>query len=203
MSAFILRIASRQKFKSDIQRMGESLMKLQQIVRYRLDFESKALTASGALMGAAFFLQSVYFFGVADLQQVGIGQLIFQLSLPVLIEASWFLLLRGFQFPIPMLYGMLGAGYCLILMVQTVAYGGVAAAIVAVPSCIVSALGLLAVTGGYVASRFVAVAALILTIVLRLIFGGIPEGVLELAALCGFAGMMVLFAAMKDPRKIK
>ncbi len=203
MSSSILRIASRQKFKSYLQRMGESPMKLQQLVRYRLDFDSKALTASGALMGAAFFLQSVYFFGMADLQQVGVGRLIFQLSLPVLLEVAWFLLLRGFQFPIPMLYGMLGSGYCLIVMVQTVVYGGLVGAIVAVPTCIVSALGLLAVTGGYVASRFVAVAALILTVVLRLIFGGIPEGLLEIAALCGFVGVIALFAAMKDPVRIK
>ncbi len=178
-------------------------MKLQQIIRYRMDFESKAMTASSAFMGLAFFLQSVYFFGFADLQKVSFLQLILQLSLPMLLEAAWFLLLRGFQLPAPGLYGILGASFCVLIMVQTVVYGGIVAAIVAVPTCLIASLGVLAVTGGYLASRFAAVSALLLTVVLRLVLGGLPEDMLEWSILCGLFGMMTLFATLQDPKKAR
>ncbi len=178
-------------------------MKLQQIVRYRLDFDSKALTVSGALMGLAFFLRSVHYFGLADLQQVGFSQLLLLLTLPMLLEAAWFMLLRGFGASGVGLYGILGALYCLLVMVQTVVFAGFLSAILAVPACIVAGLGVLLVAGGLVASRFAAVAALIITVALRFVFGGLPEGLLEYAALSGLFGLMSLFAAMRDPRRAR
>ncbi len=176
-------------------------MKLKQVVRYRLNFEGEWVTTSCVFMALAFFLQAVYFFGFANLRQIGFFAIVFQMILPMLLELAWLVLLRGIQLNAPGIYGILAAVLCVLVMVQTVFTGALLAAILSVPALLIAGLLVLAVTGGMVGRRYVGVCGCVLVLVLRVLFGGLSLLLPELAVLCGISAVMTLLGALEDPKK--
>ncbi len=176
-------------------------MKLKQVVRYRLDFDARAVTTSSVLMALAFFLQAVYFFGFADLRHIGFFAIAFQLILPMLVEIAWLVLLRGVRLNAPGLFGILGAVLCALIMVQTVVTGEILGAIFSVPTLLLAGLLVLAVTGGMMTSCVPAVIVCIATIAARVLFGGLPLLLPEVAALCSIGAVAAIFGALEDPKK--
>ncbi len=176
-------------------------MKLTRIAFYRMNPEHKGITASAAFMGLAFFLRALYFFAWEPIDQVGIVALIFQLGLPLVLEAGWFILLRGVRLNMPFVYGLLGAVVVLSILAQTIVGGSLLAIILALVTCLTSGLGFLAVNLGYVNSRFVAVIPLLLLIILRLIFGGLPQPLLEMAVLANTVSLLSYIATLSNTQK--
>lgn len=172
-------------------------MKIKQLVRCRMDMDRRGFRASAALMGAAFFIQAVYYFGFADLRQLGIGVILVQMVLPMLLEAAWFILLRQVRLNAPGVYGILGACLYLLIMVQTAMAGSLIAAIVGLITLLPAAIGLFAVIGGYVCSRIWAVGGGILALIGRVLFGGLPVFLPEVAALCGIVAVLFLLDAVE------
>ncbi len=176
-------------------------MKLKQMIRYRLDMEGQWANTAGVLMGLAFFLQAVYFFGFANLRQIGFFAIAFQMILPMVLELAWIVLLRGVKLNAPGLYGIFGAVLCVLVMLQTVVTGTLPAAILSVPTLLAAGILVLAVIGGFVSSRFVAVGACVLVLVLRVLFGGLPLLLPELAVLCSIGAVLAILGALVDPDK--
>ncbi len=176
-------------------------MKLTRIASYQMDLEHKGMIASAAFMGLAFFFRALYFFAWKPIDQVGVWALIFQLILPLLLEAGWFILLRGVRLKMPIVYGILGAAVCLSVMTQTIVGGSLLALILAVLTCLICALGFLAVILGYVNSRFVAAAPLLLLMLLRLIFGGLPQPLLEMGVFANAASLLAYMAALSNQKQ--
>lgn len=181
-------------------------MNLRKTHNYRMDFESKQHFAVATLMGGAFFLRAVYYFGFTRPENVGVWNLLIFLILPMLLEAGYMVLLRGIRFNAPGVYGMMGAGYCLLLMLQSFQSGGVLRIILAVLAYLACAVSILAVTAGLL-SKGVAVALLLLTLGGRfLIFDlsgyvfsfRIVAFIREAAALCGISSLYCLCAGLKE-----
>ncbi len=162
-------------------------MKLK-ICRCRLKMESGWLTASGCLMGLAFFLQAVHYFAIDNILQMGIGSVIFLLVLPMLAEVAWFVPLRGLRLDWPVYYIAAGEVLCLLILVQTAMMGDLIGAIV----WSLLLLGAMAVLGLALFGKLrFDLAGWIITgiTVLRLILGGISGILAEVAALCTLASL--------------
>lgn len=184
---------------------------MKQLVRYKLNFDSKFLAASGVLMGMAFFMQAVYYFGVADLAQVGVAELILGLIMPMLLEAAWCILLRGIRLNAAGVFAILGAIFSLLLIVQTCFFGGVFQIILAILGYLLAAVAFLAVAGGFIPYRFVAATVYAVVLCIRFLAFGMAgflsnkdwEGILlEAPALCLLAAMTCFFGGI-SPAQVK
>lgn len=189
-------------------------MRLDQLVRvkYQIRFESKWIPYSGFFAGLGIFLLCVMFFGLNDFTELGTSGLVMSLVLPLVLLAGYGILLRGFKVKTVPVYGILGALYCLIMIIRAASYGGAGSTLLAVIWYIISGVVVLAVTLGILPGRVFIVAALLLPVLYRLIFvdidfylkqkdyvGFLPEA----AALCGllafsFFGLCLKSAAKDD-----
>ena len=92
-------------------------MKLKRVIRYQVEIGSKMSELSAALMGAAFFLQALYFFLVKDLSSCSAGEVILRLILPLVASAAWLVLLRLTPVNNACLYGVCAAVLCALLAI--------------------------------------------------------------------------------------
>lgn len=173
---------------------------------YRMDFEGRRHFATAALMGCAFFLRAVYYFGFTRPETVGAWNLIIFLILPMLLEAAFMVLMRGVRYNAPGVYGIMGAAYCLLLLLQGFQSGTVVRIILSIIAYLACGVAVIAVTGGLL-SRGVAVTALFLTLAVRFLFFDLSGYVFsfrviafiqEAAALCGILGLGMLCLGLKE-----
>lgn len=181
-------------------------MALKQTYRYRMDFDSKQHVAAAALMGCAFFLRIAYFFGFTRPESAGVWNLIVLLILPMLMEVAYMVMIRGIKLDLPNIYGIMGAGYCLLLLLQSFSCGNVLRIILAVVGYVLCGAAMLGIGWGML-SKSLTVLVLIVTFAVRfLVFdlGGyifsfrLIEFILEAAALCGILGLACLSGGLKD-----
>ena len=173
---------------------------------YRMDFEGRRHFWTTALMGCAFFLRAVYYFGFTRPETVGAWNLIIFLIAPMFIEAAFMVLMRGIRYNAPGVYGIMGAAYCLLLMLQSFQSGSVVQIILGVIAYLVCGAAVIAVTGGLL-SKGVAVTALFSTLVVRFLcfdLSGyifsfrIVTFIREASALCGILGLGMLCLGLKE-----
>ena len=88
---------------------GGAIMKLKRMIRYQVEIGSKMSELSAALMGAAFFLQALYFFLVKDLSSCSVGEVVLRLILPLVACAAWMILLRLTPVSNAIIYGVCAA----------------------------------------------------------------------------------------------
>ena len=96
---------------------GGAIMKLKRMIRYQVEIGSKMSELSAALMGAAFFLQALYFFLVKDLSSCSVGEVVLRLILPLVACAAWMILLRLTPVSNAIIYGVCAAVLCVLLAV--------------------------------------------------------------------------------------
>jgi hypothetical protein len=173
---------------------------------YRMDFEGRPHFAAAALMGVAFFLRAVYYLGFSRPETVGVGNLCLFLILPMLLECAFMVLMRGIRYNAPGVYGILGAAYCLLLMLQSFQFGSMVRLILSVVAYFVCGAALVTVTGGLL-SKGVAVTALFVTLSVRFLFFDLSGYVFsfrvigfiqEAAALCGILSLGCLSFGFKE-----
>ena len=186
-------------------------MALKKTHSYRMDFEGRPHFAAAALMGGAFFLRAVYYFGFTRPETVGAWNLILFLILPMLIEATFMVLLRGIRLNAPGVYGILGAAYCLLLILQSFQSGSIFRIVLSVIGYLICAATLLSATGGLL-SRGMAVVALFLTFAVRFlafdlvgyIFSlRVVAFIQEAGTLCGLISLCCLSSGLKEKSSSK
>ena len=91
-------------------------MKLKQMVRYRLDMQSGALTASAFFAGLSIFCIALYYIVLGDIGALGAGKLIGSVILPLLWLVAFVVLLKGVGLNMPFVYGVMGAVWCLFMV---------------------------------------------------------------------------------------
>lgn len=124
-------------------------MALKQYVRFVIPAPNKYLATSCTLMGLSFFFRMVYFFGVSSLDSFGIGQILLNMILPLLLCGGMIVLLGVLQLNNPGLISILGAGFLLLLAVSSLFSGSTLQAVLGLVGYL-SAGGLLLLTvGGY------------------------------------------------------
>ena len=124
-------------------------MALKQYVRFVIPAPNKYLAASCTLMGLSFFFRMVYFFGVSSLDSFGVGQLLLDMILPLLLCGGMIVLLGVLRLSNPGLISILGAGFLLLLAISGLFSGSAVRAILGILGYL-SAGGLMILTvGGY------------------------------------------------------
>lgn len=94
-------------------------------IKYRMRCDGKSHLGMTALMGCAFFLRVAYYFIFGRPDQIDTLELILHLILPMSMEAAFMVMVRGLKLNLPKVYGIMGAVYCAIFMVQAILIGGV------------------------------------------------------------------------------
>ena len=174
--------------------------------KYHMDFESKQHLAAPALMGGAFFLRTVYYFGFTRPENAGVWNLLIFLILPMALEAAFMVMLRGIRLDLPGVYGIMGAVYCVLLLLQCFQSGDLLRIILgslAYLCCGAAVVG----SGWGLLSKSLTLAVLIVTVAVRFFVFDLSGYVFKLrlipfireaAAVCGLLALVFLIAGMKD-----
>jgi len=145
-------------------------MVLKKYHRYRMQFTGKWERATAIGMGASVFLLAVYFFLMRGLGSIKVGEAVFLLTLPLLLSIAYLVLLRYVRLDSPGVFAILGAVFCLVLMISTFTSGSILRMIL---GCIwygFSALLLLACAGGFLPGTLPASLVFRVAFVVRLLF---------------------------------
>ena len=130
-------------------------MNMKRALHCRIDFKGEQVAKTAGLMGIAMFLRIVYFFALTRLEQVGAFLLIFGLTLPVLIEVAYIVMLKVLRFPNAIAYTMMGTGLCLVLFVLSFQYAGILRLILGLFVYLVAGGALMAMILGFVPAKMV------------------------------------------------
>lgn len=178
---------------------------MKQYYRYQMNFDGKAVWLSGVCMGIAIFALVVYYLFLGDITQISTGVKVMDLWLPVGLCAIYIALLRVIRWNAPGVYAILGAVFCLLLIIGLFSYGGVRL-ILGVAGYILCGAVLILCTGGYIPGRLpaaVCFAAVLLVRLLSFDFGKITGSAWlpEIATLSMIAGLMFLPLGMIPGKK--
>lgn len=184
---------------------------LRLLVRYNVVFKSKWASYSTVFAGLSFFLLTVCYFGIKNLTDCGFGEIVFSMILPMLLMVVFVVLLRGVHFPGTPVYGILGALYCLSMIIHTFSYDNFLYGIFGMLWYVITGLICLATTGGYIANRAYMSITFLLPAIYRLVFIDLWQYIFKLDIL-GFipeaavlSGLVVfgLFALGMEPKPIR
>lgn len=175
---------------------------MKRLVHYKLRSESWWLTASGIMMGLAFFLQALDFLALRTQHSVPVWQWILFMILPMVLEGAWFVLLREKMIPRAEVPGIVGGALCLLLLIQTLFCGSLLLAILGAVVFALAAATIVLITFGYIHHRALGMLVFLAASVVRvLLFGMIPALttvnwsvlVREVPVVCVTLSMMLFF----------
>ena len=179
--------------------------------KYQMDFKGKPHQAAAAFMGGAFFLRIAYYFGFTRPEEAGFLNLLMYLILPLLIEGAFMVMIRGLRVNLSEAYTIMGAAYCIILLLQSFQTGNLLRVILAVIAYLACAAALVG-TGWGVLNKSLTTGILLVTLAVRLLVFDLSGYVFalrvipfirEAAALCGIASLACLSGGLKDKKRKK
>ena len=177
-------------------------MKLKIYKHYMIDFRSKWLMPSALLMGLSFFLRIVYYFGLTNLSTCSFGEVIFFMILPLLICSGYVVAMSALKLNAPVIYGMLGAGLCLLMVFWSFPTGDVLRIILSILIYVAAGTVLLATTGGYLPGKLLSSVLFALPLVCRFLFYrggiGILDWFLEISVLSLLVSLFCLTRCLKE-----
>lgn len=145
-------------------------MKLNQMirVRYQVQFDSKWISYSAFFAGLMFFLLCVEYFGLKNLSEIGMGDILVSVALPLLILTCFVILLRGFRFKVTPVYGIISAVFCLFMIVRAFS-GSAGNTLIAVIWYLLAGGIAVATTFGLIPGRAYMILAFLLPVLYRLV----------------------------------
>lgn len=178
-------------------------MKLKQYTRYQIDFQGKWILPGAIFMGLSFFLRVVYYFGLTNIFTYNTGTIIMQIILPLSLCAGYIVLLRAVKLNAPGIFAILGAAFCLMVMIWNFSTGDILRILLSVVFYLLSGLVLLATAGGYLPGRLLSSGLFLALLVFRYLmyapsFRHIGQFILELSVLCIPASLFCLTRCMKE-----
>lgn len=183
-------------------------MQLRRYTRFQVDFSSKWTATFGVLMGLAFFLRIVYYFGLMSLRDVGIIELLTSAVVGICLCGGAVLFLNILHRNAPGLYGMMGAIQCLLVFILTCTTGNIGRIILAFVWYALTAVILLITVGGYLPGRLLAAVMFFVPVFVRFFFFdlgriGIIRWVQELAVLCTLTALGCFAMGLKSANNKK
>ena len=160
---------------------------MKRIARYRLNFDSNWMTMSGVLMGVCFFMQSVYFLGIAKLQGLDFPMLVLHLIAPMSLEFLWLFFLRGTKLNAAGVYGLLGTAMLILFLLQACVYGGVWDIVSTALYLLFGGATLIFITGGFFPYKLIGMAVMLGILAIRVLVFDWPAYVEPM----DFAGLML------------
>ena len=175
------------------------------LYRYQMDFNGKYTRWSLLSMGISFFLFMVYTFGVCNLADAGFFKALFLMLIPAVLAAGYVVMLKIKELNAPGIYGLIGAGLCLCMLISTFFTGSIIRIILGVIWYAVCAVLLLACVGGYLPSVAPATIVFGIAVVARFIIllfagAGLETFILNLAVVFCFASLLFLPLSLKQGR---
>ena len=157
-------------------------------------------------MGLSFFLRVVYYFGLTNILTYDAGAIILNIIMPLLLCAGYIVLLRAVKLNAPGIFAILGAAFCLMILIWNFSTGDVLRILLSVVFYLLSGLVLLATAGGYIPGRLPSSAIFMVLLLSRFLFyrpsgSQIGQLVLELSVLCIPASLFCLTRSMKEVKK--
>lgn len=184
---------------------------LNRVVRFRMYFDGKGAATAAVMMGIAFFLRVVYYFGFPNLDGCGAGELIINLILPLLLCGSFAVLLKGFRARMVQVYGILSAIYCVLMMVWTFDSQHIFHFILSVIWYLAAIVIVAGTVQGYISNRLMIQLAFVIPVIFRFFFYDLGEYVQtlrivdflpEASALCGLIALSG-FAQCLIPERLR
>ena len=180
---------------------------MKQYHQYKMDFSGKWVACTALCMALSLFLSALYYLGFRNLKDIGTGELIFCLWLPLILGVAYIALMCGVRRDAPGIYGLMGAVYCVLCILGSFT-GSAGRGVLAIPAYLLCALALLIVVGGFFPAKLPAMLFFGAVIVLRILFFDLGrlswlEWIKEAAVLFGNASFMILPLAMRDKRRKK
>ena len=142
------------------------------VKQYRMDYETKGPNQAAILIGFALFLRIIYYFGLCCIENEPLKQLVMFLILPGCLEIGTIVLLRGVRLKLPLVHGIMGALYCILLLVQSLQCDNLLVMIIFICAYLICGALLIIVSLGLL-SRGIAVASCFVTAVARFLLSGI------------------------------
>ena len=176
---------------------------MKQYHQYQMDFEGKGTGFSALCMGISVFLSALYYLGFSNMADVGVWELIVCLWLPVVLGIGYLVLLRILKWNAPGIYAMIGAGMCLLLILQSFCSGSAGRVVIGIPVYLVCGVVLMIVVGGFFPAKLPASLMFGIAIGVRVVFfdlGGLTvmEWMAEGAALACLASLLFLPMGLKE-----
>ena len=159
-------------------------LKLVKNMSCRLAARGKWGNLAAAWMGLSFFLRMVFYFGLTNFNDLGASELIFRVTLPLLISVAFILVLKIKALGIPLAAGVLSVLFAVnYFLAENMSLGGVVSGI------LVLALSgmILAAVLGYIPQRKWLLWAAVGVLAFRLIFVDLLGYILPLGELKLFA----------------
>lgn len=174
---------------------------MKQYQQYRMNFDSKAMGLSGICMGVSIFTLAVYYLFALDYSLVPLGTKLFYFWLPVMLSLAYIVLYRLVRLNAPGVYAIIGAVFCLLLIIGLFKTTSLFRIILGILSYLICGAALILGTGGYLPGRLTATVcfAIVLTIRLLCFTLGKVKGIAwlpELADLSVITALMCLSVAM-------
>lgn len=191
--------------------MDQKKLGRKRTVRFRMYFDGKGAAAAAVMMGAAFFLRVVYYFGFPNLSGCGAFALVFDLILPLLLCAAFAVMLKGFRCNQPWLYGILSMLYCVLMIVWTFRLGHTLHSVLALVWYLIAIAVLVGMLEGYIGNRVILQLVFLISVFCRLIFFDLEEYIFSLrlvdflpeaSALCGLIALSS-FARCLIPERLR
>ncbi len=142
-------------------------MKRQMIFEWNTD--GRCARLSGVLMGIAFFAQALDYLGLRQPSSVAVYPLLVMLILPLVLETAWCVCLRLIRLKRAEVYGIFGAVFCLLLLLQSFFYGSLLLTVLFCVLLVVSGAALVLISWGFFPWRFLGGLLLFLVAVTRII----------------------------------
>lgn len=163
-------------------------MRLKQYLRYQIDFGCKWIRNSAFLMGLSLFTRILYLFVLSDVSQISVGAWIFQLILPFLLCTGYIVLLRAVKWNAPGIYAILGAAFCLFLIIWNFSSGDILRILLSIVFYAAAAVALLGTAAGFFPGKLVPSIILAVLFASRILFygsrlSGIAQWVSEISVL--------------------
>lgn len=177
-------------------------MKLKKYTCYQMDFNSKWTSVCGALMGFSFFLRLIYYFGLTNIYDVGLIEILTTMILGTALCLGYLITLSVMRLNAPGVYGILGAVHCFLLILGIFSTGdGVRIALAVLWYGLAAAI-LLMTVGGYLPGRLLAslmfaIPALVRFFVFDLHHVGLLQWVREFGVLFALIGLACLPMGLK------
>ncbi len=92
-------------------------MQIKPLVRYRMKTDSGWLTASAFFCGVSFFAIALYYFFLGDPAGLSEKTMVLHIILPLAWIAVFSGLLVGIRLNVPLVYGILGVIYCVLMCI--------------------------------------------------------------------------------------
>ena len=141
-------------------------MNLEKRVRCHIRMNSRWAFLSAVCMGLSVFVRTVYYFGLINLRDLDGFALSTQVIIPMVIAAGYLIMIKGFRFNSPILFGGLFGAYAVnyFLLMNTSGAGVITGVLLAVTAVIFVVTGL-----GYLPVRIPVICASVALALFRLI----------------------------------